>query len=339
MFLFCLLTLLTVEPAFEIKLDLGKTEGMEIGFHKMTLCADGSLLGISSHQIMHWDENGTLLRQLGRRGEGPGEFMFIGEALWDGSHYWLIDSSRQLSSIFNAEGELLFQQPLYYRQVLRVEDKLFTLDHSDLSYDPVTYPPVVQPISYEIKDSQLVVSKTGPAFRKITKRQMDFMFNFKLVWVALDGDRYLVVDQLEPKICIYNAEVINLENSVPATQTFVPKTIPIQVRDWVESPKSLPSGSKSQAEMRRWWFSFSRINYFSKLSSENEYIVSYFVPDPNEKNTFIQVIQVIDKGGRIIAPVIESNGMIVGTQDRKILVYEPEETELDTLHKLHLYQF
>ena len=339
MLLTCLFTVLTMEPTFQITLDLGGVPGEDVSLNRVILAADGSLLGLSPYRVWHWDSEGRLIRCFGHKGEGPGEFLYVSEALWDGEHYWVIDGSRQASSIFDAEGNYLFQQGLYFRQLLRVGSQLFSLDHSQLRFDPVTYPPVLQPIQYTIQDRKLNVSKTGPPFKKVSVKQMEYSFNFKLLWVARDGDRYLVVDQLEPKMRIYSPETIERENSVPLDQTFSPDFIPIQVTRWVNAPKELPRQPQNYTAMKKWMHSFSKINYFGPLGIEKEYVVAYLIPDPEDNLSSRQIIQTVDGNGKILGPLFEGAGMIVGSRDRQVLVYNETDTVDDIKHVLEIYQF
>jgi len=339
MLLNCLFTLFMMEPTYQIDLDLGGESGMDVSLSRVVLASDGSLLGLGPHRVWHWESDGRLIRCFGNKGEGPGEFLFISEVLWDGEHYWVIDGSRQASSVFDAEGNYLFQQGLYFRQLLRVDGQLFSLDHSQLRFDPVTYPPVLQPISYSIGDRRLDVSKTGPPFKKVSKKQMEFMFNFKLLWVARDGDRFLVVDQLEPKMRIYTPETIERETGVPLERTFSPDYTPIQVTRWIEAPKELPNQPQNYRAMSIWMHSFSKINYFGQLGKEKEYVVAYLIPDPEDNLSSLQIIQTVQANGKIIGPVFEGPGMIVGSRNRQVLVYKETDTVEDVKHVLEVYQF
>ena len=339
MLLTCLFTLVMIEPTFQVTLDLGGESGVDVSLNRVVLADDGTVLGLSPNQIWHWESDGRLIRKFGRKGEGPGEFIYISEALWDGEHYWVIDGSRQSSSVFDAQGNYLFQQGLYFRQLLRVEGQMFCLDHSRLRFDPVTYPPVLQPIKYSIRDSKVNVEKTGLPFKKVSKKQMTFLFNFKLLWIARDGDRYLVVDQLEPKIRIYSSETIERENSVPLDQTFSANYIPIQVTRWVNAPKDLPNQSQDYKTMKIWLHSFSKINYFGSLGEEKEYVVAYLIPDSEDNMASRQIIQSVDEQGKITGPLFEGEGLIVGSRNRQVLVYREIDTIEDVKHVLEIYQF
>ncbi len=61
-------------------------------------CEDGSILLTTRNNIWHFSRDGKLIRKLGGRGEGPGQFLFIMDAIWDGRYYWVADGSRLLIS-------------------------------------------------------------------------------------------------------------------------------------------------------------------------------------------------------------------------------------------------
>lgn len=339
MLLLCFFSICLLEPVSKIKLDLAEVSGFSVRLNDVFIEKDGSFIGLSSHELWHWDAHGQLIQRIGKKGSGPGEFSYITEALWDGEHYWIIDGQQLRSLIFDRSGQFLFAQPLYFRQLIRAGDQFFTLDYSQIRFDPVTYPPVVQEIGYDISNGQIQMAKVDEPFKKVTKRQMDFFFNFKLLWIALEPDRILVVDQLEPKINVYSLLTREKEQRVPIANTFLPDYIPIQARRWVEPPTKMPRERRSRESLMRWFSSFSRINFFGRLGEQEQFIVAYLTPDPEDDLGSLQVIQIIDSEGRIAGPVFEGEGMIVGSKERNVFIYNEEEMEEDTEHILSVYQF
>jgi len=334
---FCyLLAWLIIEPTQEIHLDFAGLDSTGVKLQRLGFAADGSFLGVGAHSVWHWDRQGRYLGHFGGRGEGPGEFVYISDALWDGTHYWVIDGGRQVSSVFDSRGRFLFHQSLYFRQLIQCENQLFALNLEGLRPDILDYPPVVLPITYQITDRELLVDAVGPAFRKITPRQRDFRLNFKLVWVVGEELRFLVVDQLEPKISVYTAGTREVEQRTPLLQSFTPPSIPMQLTNWVEPPAGLAKNQMSPEESRRWWYSFSRINFFGRTADGKYYVVAYESPDPDDPMSGIQWIQVLGLDGKKAGTPFEAMGSIVGLRNQTIAVYFPDEHPTETLHKVVL---
>jgi len=57
------------------------------------------------------DTKGRLARMVGRRGEGPGEFRFVGSLGWMGDSLWVSDPAMRRLSFFGADGEYLRSLP------------------------------------------------------------------------------------------------------------------------------------------------------------------------------------------------------------------------------------
>lgn len=323
-FLFHLLLMVEPTQGREIILDNRKQYLPTVGYNRVLVAKDGTFLALSRYQLWHWDQDGNIINVIGRKGEAPGEFGFLGEAIWDGRHYWIIDGYQLRSSVFDRSGRYLSTSAKFFRQLIRVDDRLFAIDLSQFDAWRSQYPPVLKEINYNIANNQLNISETGMRFKKVSKRQMELRFNFKLVWVVQEGDTYLVVDQLEPKIWVYDNNARQTEAGIAVDKPFEPNFRPMQVKYWVEPPKRLEK-KRSQSEHLVYWNSWSRINYFGRLG--DAYVLAYNTPDEEDEYNSVQVIQRIAKDGRALGDPILANGFIMGSKDNKVFLFSEGDNE------------
>ncbi len=326
-----------IDPIHEIRLETKGWYLTHISFGSVRLTRDGDYLANNFNHIWHWGRDGRLLNRMGGRGEGPGEFESLSEVLWTGEYYWAIDGARGLSSIFDKNGRYLFRTPTAYRQFVQAEDHLFIVDYSRLNLHRDTYPRVLQEIKYLIDDENLIITPKGPPFKKVSRYQKDFLFNFKLVWVVEDGDRFLVVEQLDLKMRIYDEPAREAERSLARSQSFDPKFIPIQVKGWVEPPQRLVTRFNSNRQALRWWRSWSRINFFAEAG--RDLVVGYEVPDPEDPLDKLQAVQRIGRDGRSLGEPLLVKGSCMGIKENRIFIFYADEQDEQFSYYVRIYDF
>ena len=318
-----LLGMFALDPVVEITLD---NQGMYwplIGYNRASIAADGTFLILSQYYLWHLNGNGSLIRRLGGKGEGPGEFGLLIDALWDGQYYWVLDANYRMSTLYNGQGRFLSKSPIYFRQLVRAHDHLFGLDIS--GFDPwrTNYPPVLQEIGFRVEDQELLVEPKEDRFRKVTPRQLEFKFNFKLLWMVQKNGTYMVMDQLEPKIFLYDHEAIYRERLTQIDEPYTPPYLPVQLRRWVEPPTGFQRNIGTQDIYRKWWCSWSRVTFFCEW--DDHFFVAYEIPDPEDDESTIQVMQKIAVDGRAIGPAVEVKGFVAGVKNGTAFVLFEDE--------------
>lgn len=304
---------------------------------RIFLADDGSILALTPYSLWHWQSDGKFIRKIGQKGQGPGEFIFLLQAHWDGQHYWMMDGLNQMSTFYDADGTFLFRQPFFYRQFIPLEDRTFVLDFSRVRSYSDQLPPVLQEITYQITDKQIEVEDIGPKFRKVTPQQRSYDFNFKKLWLAQDGDALLVVDQLQPLMQVYSPEIIAKEQKVSIEVPFEAPVRYIKAPMWKSVPETFPRrGSLNQNEFRIWWQTWSRVTHFGSFGSD---LIFAFETEGQEGDLRpTQVIQRISKQGELLAEPLVTQGYLVGTQDDMVYVFQEKESADGFSYYLEAYK-
>lgn len=331
-----LLLITLVDPLTEVKLDSQGRYLGSLGPSRVFLNQDGTYMAATQYHLWHWDRDGKLINLLGDKGEGPGEFVNLGEALWTGEHYWLVDASLIRSSIFSAEGEYLTKSPVYFRQFVRVKDRLLAIDLSRFRGRTDTYPPVLVDVNYSIRpDGTLAVEKSPQAWRKATEAQVSLMNNFKLLWVVERDGRFMVMDQLQPRIQIYDAKTLEQERGIADEQPYEAKFTPVLLRDFVPHPESWPATRRSFREMRHWFNAWSRITWFGALGAD--YAVAYTVPNGDDPESPLQYVVRVGTNGKMIGNPVVYDGYFMGIHDGKATVFYDDEQNQEFVYKVRTY--
>lgn len=307
-------------PALEIKLE---NRGMyldRIEFGRVRILRDGSFLANTFHHIWHWDERGGLINQLGGYGQGPGELEAMSEVLFDGRIYWAIDGARMLSVLFDKAGNFLFNAKTNIRQFVRTPDRLFVVDNSKFGPAAGPYPRTLQEVSYQLTPEELRITKRPLAFRKITPRQAELGNTFKLLWVVRDSDRYFVMDQIEPRIQVFDADTRDQEQKISDQKSYLPPQIPLRLPHWVAPPAAMRHDFRSNDTLLTWWYSWSRVTFFGRMAED--LLVIYEVPDPQNPRGFLSAVTRIGEDGRPRGRTLLVEGQAVGAKEGLALVFQ-----------------
>ena len=328
---------LAIDPVTEIKLENFNRFLPDASYNRVFLGKNDTYIALTNYQVWHWDAEGKVINQFGAKGEGPGEFVWAGQVHWDGDYYWVIDSKSLSSSVFDNHGKYMDRQPIYFRQFVPVGDELFILDFSKVNQFDGNYPQTLQKIEYRIDGRGLSVEMTPLKFKKVSQRQKDFHYNFKLVWVVREGQDYLVVDQLEPKIWVYSPETIGRESKTPDNRPFEAPFVNVQARLWVDPPKFVPGNLKNDKDFLYWWQSWSRVNYFANAGED--FIFAYERPDEKDPAESLQVIQRIGRDGRAKGEPLILSGVIMGVRKNQVYIFKEEDTEDGYSYYVRAYDF
>ena len=318
-----------LEPVAEESLKVDKT----------SVNGGGEFFAASSRSLYHWDRDGNLVMKVGGKEYGD---IYLSTYFFDGEYYWLClfrpTEREYVSHIFDTDGNLVSENvgPEYYLRFFRsVDDKLFgskSITEEVLYQEPYLF--LANEIDYSIKDGNLDV-QFGKGFFKVKQQQKDFNYNYKLIWIAKRNGRYLVLNQVEPRVYIYDEDAIGLE----LAQGFkIPSEIKYHSLDldrYVKPPaksyvlkKPVPASTYRKMKMQ-WYLSWSRFLWFGAY--QDGFVVAYEIPDCDSQGcqeTKLGV-QKLDAQFKAVGPLIESTGLMMGVYDSAIHIFEHNYSELD----------
>jgi hypothetical protein len=303
---------------------------------RIFLQQDGTVLAASKYQVWHWDREGKLINRIGRKGEGPGEFQSPGSMVWNGQYYWIVDHINLFSSLFDSNGQFLSRKQLYFRQFVFVADRIFAVDYRGMTTFRKFYPQTLQEIRWWVENNEIRVEETDLRFVKVFEKQVELVMNFKLLWLAGDEERFLVVNQLEPRIYVYDRATREREDMVPEEHPFQPKFFALRLPHWVDPPDSFKFRHGNHRAFMSWWQSWSRINYFGEV--DGGFVVAYEIPDENEPTNSLQVIQTVDKKGRAVGEPLVSDGICFGIWGGLIHLFREGDSEESFDYYIDLYK-
>lgn len=312
------------EPAKTIKL---QTNGMFVSSmdsNRVAFAKDGTIIGRAKYQIWHWDKDGRLIRRFCQKGSGPGEVEGLGEVYWTGKFYWVIDSLSLQSTVFDANGRYLSRKNLYFRQLINVGEQVFAVDYSQANQNIGNHPRNLQEIRFRLDNNQLMVEKTGLLFYKLTTRQQDMVMNFKLLWVVQEGDTYFVVNQLEPRMYVYDRKTRDAEAKIDALKPFEAPFVSIEFPQYAPPPKHFTK-NRQQRALLDWWNSWSRINYFGKIN--DHFVLAFEVPDPKDTEDMLQGIVPFTREGGALAMTTLYRGFVIGQTNGKIVLFREGDAD------------
>lgn len=327
MTLLSLFFLWAMDPVRTVKLETAGNYLNGLDYGRAFLEQDGTILVRTKYQVWHFRADGSLINRIGGKGEGPAEFEMLAGVKWNGTHYWIVDGTRLISQLFNAQGEYLASYKIYYRDFERVgDDQFFAIDYSKALSHAGTYAATLQELHVTVDQDQLVVEKGDLLFSRVTARQMNMSINFKLLFVEREGDTYLVVNQIEPRMYVHDPKTRESEASHDIKKPFEAPYIDIPVASWVEPPERLDNIPRGLLMRQSWWRSWSRINDFGKLTNDR-FFAAYEIPDPSEPNNSLQETILFNrKGQRLHKPLI-LDGYCVGSQGSELYVLRTGDKE------------
>lgn len=338
LFLACFLTF-TDYP--DILLDSDHYQYLQIRIQR-----DGSFLGYNEHTAYHWSPTGKRLVHFGEKGEGPGEFLYMTEVVFTGTHYLAIDARRYLLQVFNKDGQYLFKQPSYLQSIFKVGRYYYGLDIKAIQGGEA-YPRMYREFTISVNENKKVVQfkQNGEFLKKPTVKQRTFgTYNYRDYFFVSHQGMLLLINEIEPRLWYFTEEIRKREATIPHSEPWEGKTVPVSLTIWPDVPEKFP---RSREEMTKaWWYSFGRINWMSK--SGKHLVIGYQAPN-KEKTDFNQMVDIFELNpaektptNQILKPKpveripirsIRLPGAIVGTRGGYVYSWEIDENDATVIHR------
>jgi len=138
-----------------------------------------------------------------------------------------------------------------------------------------------------------------------------------------EGDTYMVVNQVEPRIYLFDAESRRAEAAIPIEDYYENKHIVMSLPLYVEAPEAF-TRDKSKKALTHWWNAWSRINYFGKLG--DYYLVAYDSAIDSDDDTQ-QVMVLVNREGKAVTKAQVVEGFIIGIHNGETLVFRSGDSD------------
>jgi len=276
---------------------------------------DGSIIVVNDHQVFHFSQNGSLIRKLGAKGNGPGEFVMAYEAFWNGTSYLVQDNRRRDLSFFSSSGEFIKREPKVARHFYFLGNRTLMVDSAMVFKEQ----PAICPVDLS---HEFTIESAGAPFHAVIPEIKQLGYNFSNIFVTLHEGHIYVMDELSAQITCYSTDFQKRS------------TIAGQLQGFIEPPTSWPTGLSTKVR-RQLIFTFSRIQRLGSVSAG--LVVGYYSPHPDDLDDRIKNIAIIDLNGKPIWKTpLRISGDFIGTYKDRIYVLK--ETD-DLRYEINVIQF
>ncbi|MDJ0839359.1 MAG: hypothetical protein QNK37_22765 [Acidobacteriota bacterium] len=289
------------------------------------------IFGASHNKLFHWSTEGDLIRVIELQ-----EDQVLLTYFYDGTYYWICGSGKSpFSIIYDKNGKPLDEligEDKVYRSFLPLEDELFAvtnLSSKRLYQNPHIYQ--LQKVDFFYEGGRLF-HRTYDNFAKIRKKQRDFGFSFKEVFLAKRGRSYLAMNQLEPYVMVYNSDTITKERRDGTQVPTKVEEIKLDLSEYVPPPENFfrvtrPMPRKKVLEIRRkWFFSWSRISSFQNF--RDGFLITYGIPKcEGGECGYLTGIQVLNTDLTNSGALMKQRGNFLGVYDDEIFVLPKPKPE------------
>ena len=294
---------------------------------QLILVEDGSIMALSGDYkaVYHWEASGALKMTI-RTGTGEGDPSEIATCLYDTRReiYWISDTASQHCYFYDKQGRLLGKgsdqegnDKFRMRQLISTKGRTFAVDTARVDIWRNPDAPLIGEVSFRIADDgKITITRKGDPFCRITKEQRSMDYNFKQVWVVQDPyhQNLYVVDQLSPRIRHFVPNPRDENDRVEA----VDRQISFGLPRYVLPPQTWNPDISNKEELKKWWFSWSRINGFYHI--EGGFVVSYDIPDKKRKNQCLLGLQKIKRNGKRMGQGIVLDGWMIGVRENRAYI-------------------
>jgi hypothetical protein len=287
---------------------------------KRVSASDYGILGATDTTLYHWNLQGNLLAVI--RPEGATR---IWSFVKHDGYYWVsfFRGRETLSRIYSADGELVSEDLPFQNYFNQVDGRLFTGPESNLlkrraySYFWLVHEQVLDGISH------VTPKPTSLFFGKINEKMVAYRFDFKRVWPARHGKGFVLVNQLEPKVYLYNEQtIINEFRDGPRVPTQAP-FVSIEMPDTYLEPPATPFKLDKVVTARerdelwlRWRKGVSLITWFGNY--RKGYLISFLLPGKESGLVFLS------QSFKTFSAGFYTRGYVVGVNRNNILVFDGE---------------
>lgn len=274
------------------------------------LYQDQTLVLAGRYRVHHFDlENGSLIRQFGRRGQGPNEYGRIRSVVWTGSHYIVVDSRRLTTTVIDGQGQYVKRYGQFFKCLYRSGGRLWAVNG-----EPKRQLQRERPLEvFELQLADGDLETIGSRFHRLSEAAVDYFYNYTYHFVAAADDRVFVADQIVPSIYVYDLETKELLDvmrlSLPGFRT---------------GEGQLPSkfmgaspGGYSRREFFRWENGWSRMTALH--ASGNAILIAYTLPCSCDKPKK-RIVKISPRDGTLHDTYDLTSGLLLGALDGEMII-------------------
>jgi hypothetical protein len=273
---------------------------------------DGSVLIVTRYTMYHFAENGKLIQRIGRRGQGPGEFGYIGAAVWTGEYYVISDAGPLNTSIFDENGKFIIRSKKYYNSLYRFDDKIFFRRGEPIKQFQGERPEMLGQL--EIKNQKIVESPYR--FHILSQRNVDLFYNYTHHYISKHEDTLYIHDMLSPLVTSYK-----VDNPTPIGE------YPLRLPGFVNAPDKFPDhfiGGPGRQKYFKWKAQWSTILGFGYM--DNLFVIAYELPEDQREYEKHLRVATCDLSGKPLE-VIDLSGYFVGVRNGAFITLEIKDEE------------
>ena len=289
------------------------------------------ILACAGTMLYRWDFEGDLIEtvELGKPVKNIIAFHFS-------EHGYIVAYQSEkgaFSQVFDPEGRPLSPPFPFLRFMREVDGRIMaplTLGQDDYFWRH-NYPFLAIEMQPVPSGGEIVLRKTGLALAKVNDRMLDLDFNFKEIWIVKLEDRFLVVNQLEPRVYFYDQRAIRQERAdgehkataIDFKLLALPAYEPPPQRFFqLEKTVSAEEGRRRAAA---WFRCLGLITWFGRLG--DGFAITYRIPRWEQGSCAGNGLglQVLDEHLGPQGPMIEVEGTMMGAVDHSVFTYKRGE--------------
>jgi len=322
------------------ELQLERFSGRLLLSREISIVGRGEYLAATQSTVYHWDSSGRLILEI----PAPDQSIFL-SAWFNGRYYWVCTSRPYQSLFYDTDGNLrhtLTGSDNTYEFFEYVDNQLFGVVSwsMDLIYE--------QPYMYQLQKIDLGLEGDKPVIRaygdfaKIRRRQREMLFNFRNLFLVRRGDTYLLMNEVEDRILLFDKENLAREHRDGTRIPTEVDSVRVPLEGYVPPPRELFRVGKpmptDQALQRRldWLRSFSKI---ALLAAYDEgFVVSYTIPVCEGGNCKVETgVQRLDHELRPVGSYIHLKGRTVGVHGNKFYsMINPDDLNSGELVRINI---
>ncbi len=252
---------------------------------------DGSIIIATNKEIYHFDRTGNKILHLRDSGFGPAAIEKVGNAVFTGGLYYILDPTNFNISIFDRKGQFLNKQISTGSQLQVAAGELYITDRRAFIPERTEFNALAR-ITLE-NNHQLKTHKTFSPVSELTEK---LAFQYKRHYIAKLKGNYFVMETISNDL-----------TQLSPSHTPISR-VKVNLPEYV-APKCCYPG-KDFEEIKKYISGQSYVLLMVQVG--NQLAISYTVPNPKDFPNLKLRVQCVDATGAPTLNILEDNGFFIG---------------------------